>query len=283
VAGPFDLGNLVIRAAADVDPTTAQVSVSTDPLPRILNGIPLRLRSIALGLDRSGFIRNPTSCEPMSVTGTATAGRGPSVPLSEFFQVGGCAGLPFEPGLSIDLLGGLGRSDHPAVRAVLRGRADEAAIAAMTMTLPAGELLDLRNVRSLCAVRLSPERCPRASRLGRASVLSPLLDEPVQGPIHLRAPSDRLPDLVADLRGDGLHFVLHGQTVTSGGHLRIRFPDLPDIPLSKAVLTLSGGRHGILVNSEGLCGRSRHISVSLGAHDGDRKQLTPHVRLRGRC
>ena len=283
VAGSFDFGNVVVRAALEVDPETAQITARFDALPQILNGIPLRLRSITTHLDRADFTRNPTSCEAMSVTGTATAGLGQSVPLSEPFQVGGCPYLSFKPRLALNLLGGLARGGHPALRAVLRTGSHEAGIAAATITLPAGELLDLHRLRALCDRQLPAERCPGSSRLGHARVWSPLLGDSLQGPIYLRAPSGRLPDLLADLRGGGLHFVLHGQTTTSGGRLRIRFPAVPDVPLSKAVLTLTGGRRGVVVNSEGLCGRPRRVSVSLGAHNGDQRQLRPLLRLRGRC
>jgi hypothetical protein len=283
VAGSFDLGNVVIRAAVYVDPATAQVTVRTDPLPQILNGIPLRLRSLTIHLDRPDFTRNPTSCEPKSVTGKATAGLGQSVSLSEPFQVGGCAGLPFEPTLALNLRGELGRNGNPALRAVLRAGSQEAGIAAATITLPAGQLLDLRHVRTLCGRQLPAESCPPTSRIGYVRVWSPLLGDSVDGPIYLRTPSNRLPDLLADLRGGGLHFVLHGQTGASGGRLRIRLPALPDVPVSKAIIAFTGGRHGVVVNSEGLCDRTRRVRVSLEAHNGDQGQLTPRLRLRGRC
>jgi hypothetical protein len=283
VAGSFDLGNVVIRAGVYLDPATAQVTVRTDPLVQILNGIPLRLRSITIHLDRPDFTRNPTSCEPKSVTGTATASLGQSVSLSEPFQVGGCTNLRFDPALTLNLLGELSRSGHPALRAVLRPGAQEAGLAAATIMLPPGQLLDLRHVRSLCARQLPAESCPGNSRIGHVRVWSPLLGDSLEGPIYLRTPSIRLPDLLADLHGGGFHFVLHGQTVVSGGRLRIGFPALPDVPISKAVVTFTGGRHGVVVNSEGLCGRTRRVPVSLGAHNGDQSRLRPRLRLRGRC
>ena len=63
IAGPFDLGTVVVRVALYIDQNTSQIHAVSDPLPTILDGIPLDLRSVSLSMDRSGFTFNPTSCE----------------------------------------------------------------------------------------------------------------------------------------------------------------------------------------------------------------------------
>jgi hypothetical protein len=160
----------------------------------------------------------------------------------------------------------------------LRAGAEETGIAAATFTLPAGELLDLHHVPVLCARELPPERCPPASRIGNARVWSPLLEGPLEGPIYLREPSHRFPDLLADLRSAQLHFLLHGHTAAPGGRLRVRFPALPDIPLSRALFTLAGGHRGIFVNSEALCARRPRAEATFSAHSGKRRLLRPRLR-----
>ena len=269
VAGSFDLGTVVVRAATEVDPETAQVTVRTDPLPRILDGIPLRLRSLTARLDRTDFTRNPTNCEPMSLGASVKGANGASAEPSFYFQVGGCNELNFKPKLSLHLLNGFARNRHPALRAVLRAGSGEAGISAANVTLPAGELLDLQRLPAMCARKLRPELCPRSSRLGNAKVWSPLLGEALQGPIYLRAPRGRFPDLIADLRGAGLRFILHGRTSVLPRRLRISFPLLPDIPLTKADFTFAGGRRGLIVNSDSLCDRVHRASVRFSAHNGD--------------
>jgi hypothetical protein len=281
--GPFALGTVLVRAAVDLDPRTAQIEVVSDPLPQIIRGVPLSYRDIRLQIDRPDFIRNPTSCEPMVIAGTSTSDLGQSAPLSRRFRVGDCRALSFKPRISLALQGSPGRNGHPALRAILRARSGEAGIGTATIELPAGELLDLRHVGGLCARQLPPELCPPSSRLGRARVWSPLLADPLQGPIYLRAPSGRLPGLVAGLRGGGFRFVLQGHTISRTGRLGIHFPALPDVPLNTAVIALAGGSRGIFVNSEGLCGRAHRAKVSLGAHDERRRQLRPRLRLRGSC
>jgi hypothetical protein len=283
--GPFGLGAVVVRAAVNLDPRTAQIEIDSGPLPQILRGVPLNYRDIRLEIDRPGFIRNPTSCEPLAITATATSALGRPAHLSHHFQIVGCGALPFKPRLALRPSGALGRNGHPVLRAVLRVGPREAGIADAAFTLPPGELLDTDHIRALCARRLSPERCPHASRLGFARIWTPALAQPLRGPIYLRVPTDRYPEMLVDLRGDDqLSLVLHGRTESAaGGRLRVRFSGLPDLPLSKAILTLAGGRRGIFVNSEALCARPRRATVSLSTHSGKRRLLRPELDLRGSC
>lgn len=281
--GPFDLGTITQRVALEVDPVTAQISVHSDPMPQILGGVPLELRSLRIDLDRPGFIRNPTSCEPMAITGTATTSLGQVASLSDRFQVGGCAALPFKPRLSLALSGAVGRGGHPAVRAVYRGDPAGAAPAGMALSLPAGELLDLRHLGRLCPREVAVARCPQASWLGSLRIDTPLLDAPLEGPVYLRVPGRRLPDLTAEVRGEGLRFLLRGRTTDGGGRLGVRLNSLPDIPLSRAVLTLPGGRRGIVVNSESLCRAQGNAVARFSAHSGKRLRLRVPVRLGSGC
>jgi hypothetical protein len=283
VAGPYDLGTVVTRAALYVDSANAQLRVVSDPLPDVISGIPLDLRSISVIFDRPGFVQNPTSCDAMYVTGTLTTLQGTVSELSNRFQLGDCAALGFKPRVTLDASGGIARNGHPALRAVLHTGREEAGLASVTITLPSGELLDINHIRELCSAQLPPESCPSGSRLGYAQLWSPFFDSPLEGPIYLRAPSNRFPDLVADLHADWLHLVLHGSTGAPGGRMRLRFPALPDVPLSKAVVNLAGDRRGIFVNSESLCARPRRAEVSLSAHNGKRRRLRPKLGLRGHC
>jgi hypothetical protein len=283
LAGPFDLGTVVVRAALDVDLATARVGIRSDLLPLIRAGVPLDLRSVLIDLDKPNFTRNPTSCDPMAVTGAALSSIGAVTPLSIRFQLAECSRLAFEPRVSLGVSGGVARNAHPRIDVRLIAPAAGANLSAAAFTLPAGELLDVRNLGALCPRRLAPAQCPRGSRIGRARISSPLLAKPLQGAIYLRVPSARLPDLTADLRGADLRYVLHGQTTARAGRLGIRLPDLPDLPLSKATITLAGAHEGIFVNSESLCARSRRASVDLSAHNGAQKRLRPLLRLPASC
>jgi hypothetical protein len=279
--GPFDLGMIVERVAVDVDPATAQVSVRADPLPQILAGVPLQLRRLRVDLDRPGFVRNPTSCEPMAINGSATTSLGQVAPLSTRFQVVGCGGLAFRPKLSLGFGGAIGAGGHPRVRATLRSAKGEATTSSAAFSVPADELLDLRHLRALCPRGLPVDRCPLKSRLGNLRIDTSLLAAPFEGPVYLRVPSHRLPELSADLHSGQLGFVLQGRTIDDNGHFGFSFGSIPDIPISEAVLSLPGGRRGIIVNSRSLCGGRAYGGASLSAHSGATRRVRVPVRVNG--
>lgn len=281
LAGPFDLGTVVVRAAVFVNPTTGRLTVRSDALPQILDGVPLDIRSLQIELDKPDLIRNPTSCEPATITGSATTTLGQVSPLSIRFQMSGCGALAFRPKLSMRLRGAHGRNGHPALRAVLRGDPEGAALKSARFSLPGGELLDLKHVRALCPRQAAAGACPKGSRLGHLRLYSPSLESPLEGPVYLRVPSHRLPDLIAEVRSGELRFLLHGRTTDAGGRIGVALQALPDIPLSRAILSLAGGRRGILVNSRSLCRKRGYARASLGAHNGRRRHLRVRPQVAG--
>jgi hypothetical protein len=260
-AGPFDLGNVVVRVAIHVDPETAKVSVKSDPLPQILEGVPISYRTIHVDVSRSEFALNPTSCKPMAVTGTATSISGQTAGLSDRFQVGSCASLGFKPKLSMRLAGKTHRGAFPAFHAVLKMPKGGANIARALVRLPHSEFLENAHIRTICTrVQFAAESCPEKSIYGRAVAKTPLLDQPLRGPVYLRSSSHELPDLVADLRGQ-IHVVLDGRIDSIHGGIRSVFEAVPDAPVSQFKIDMQGGSKGLLVNSTGLC-HAPHLSVT---------------------
>ena len=283
-AGLFDLGRVVLRAPLSIDPASGRATIEIGDIPQILAGIPLRYREIRVDLDRPGFLRNPTSCAPGAISGTATSATDGTVArLRSRFQATGCKRLRFKPRLAVGLSGALARNGHPALRAVLRTVPDEAGIAAASFTTPSGELLDFHHLPPLCPRRLPAGGCSDASRFGQVRLFSPFLSRPLAGPIFLREPESGLPGLLADLRGGGIHLSLQGHTSASGGTLRFGFQSFPDFPISKAVITLPGGPRGLLVNSKPLCGRRPRAVVQLSGQNGRQRRLGPALKLHGRC
>lgn len=276
VAGPFDLGTVVVRVALQVDPGTTQIRAVSDPLPRILQGIPLDIRSVALSVDRPDFIRNPTSCEPSSVAGLVTTTLGQSTGLSNPFQVGDCAKLAFKPKLKLNLKGATKRSGFPALRAELRaGGLQEANIASASVALPHAEFLAQQHIRTVCTrVQFAANQCPAGSIYGKATAFSPLLDQPLEGPVYLRSSNNPLPDLVAALRGQiGVDLV--GRIDSVKGGIRTTFDVVPDAPVSKFVLQMQGGKKGLLQNSRNLCASVNRAVAQFTAHNGRGAELRP--------
>jgi hypothetical protein len=242
----------------------------------------LHYRTIRVVLDRPGFIRNPSSCEPSQITGTARAVDGSTASISTRFQAADCAALGFKPRLSLRLSGALGRNGHPAARAVLRGDPGGATVSSADLTLPPGELLDLSHLRELCPQGVTVALCPKKSLIGHLRLKTSLFDAPLEGSVYLRIPNHRLPELSAEVSAGGLAFVVDGRITRAKGRLGFSLESIPDVPLSEAVLELAGGRNGLIVNSGSLCvSPRRRATASLSAHNGAWRRVRVPVRVAG--
>lgn len=283
VAGPFDLGTIVIRTALHVNSRTAQITAVSDPLPRILQGIPLDVRSVHIKMDRPDFILNPTSCDPMAVGGQLIAVLNQAASLSSRFQVGECGRLGFKPRISLRLKGGTARDKYPALTAVLRPRAGDANISNVSVALPPSEFLAQEHIRTVCTrVQFAADQCPKATIYGYATVTTPLLDFPLTGPVYLRSSDNPLPDLVPDLRGlphQPIRLESAGRTDSIRGGIRNTFDFVPDAPFTKLVLRMQGGRKGLLVNSGNICKKKYRARVKFGAHNGMKASSRPVLKV----
>jgi len=280
-AGPFDLGNVIIRAPIKVDPETTKVTVKSDPLPQILEGVPITYRTVHVKVDRPEFTLNPTSCEPMAVTGTATSIDGQAASLSDRFQVGSCERLRFKPKLSMRLTGPTHRGAFPSFHAVLKMPKGGANIARASVRLPRSEFVENAHFRNICTrVQFAAEECPAQSVYGHVVATTPLLDQPLSGPVYLRSSSHQLPDLVADLRGQ-IHVVLDGRIDSVNGGLRAVFQTVPDAPVSQFKIDMQGRSKGLLVNSENLCQGTHRSVVKFTAQNG--KVWNARIPLRAGC
>ena len=277
IAGPFDLGVVAVRTALQVNPVTAQISAESDPIPTILHGLSLDVRSISLSMDRPSFTLNPTSCEPKEIIGEAISPLSSVVPLDQYFQAQNCAALKFRPKLTLALKGATRRAGHPALKATLTypKSGAYANVARAQVGLPHSEFLDNGSINTVCTQpNLKAGTCPKKSIYGRAKAWSPLLDKPLEGPVYLGVGyGHKLPDLVADLDGQ-VRVLLNGRVSTTRQHgLKNTFEAVPDAPVSKFVLELKGGpKFGLIENSENLCLKAQKAAASFVAQNGLRLQ-----------
>lgn len=283
-AGPFDLGTVVVRVALFVDPETAQIHAVSDPVPHVFGGTLLSIRSVEMKMDRPNFTLNPTSCEPFATAGTlAGGGADPadpaafsSLPVSAPFQASDCDALKFRPKLFTKLIGGrkaMRRSGHPAFRAVLVAREGDANIRRAALTLPHSQFLDQAHIGTICTrVQLAASDCPARSVYGFARAQSPLLDEEVKGPVYLVSSDHELPDLLADLHGQ-VNVRLRGVISSAKARMRTVFSPVPDVPVSKFVINMKGGKKGLLVNSRDLCVHPNFSFLSFKAQNGKRLRV----------
>lgn len=282
IAGPFDLGVVVVRSALYVNPESAQITVKSDPIPTILHGVPLEVRSIAVQIAKEQFTLNPTSCESSSLTGEAISTTGSVAPLQSRFQVGGCGGLHFHPDVRLQLKGATKRSGHPKLKAVVSfpHKVEEANAASIQVGLPHSEFLDQGNLNLVCTQpELRARSCPSTSVYGHVKAYTPLFDEPLTGPVYLGVGFGyKLPALVTELNGK-VRILAHGKVdTTKKKGLRTTFEFIPDAPISRIVLEMKGGKkYGLLENSENLCASQQLASARLVAHNGAVAQLHPKV------
>jgi len=264
-AGPFDLGTVVVRVALSLEPRTAQVHAVSDPIPHVYGGSLLDVRSVSVKLDRDNFTLNPTNCSKLSFGGALLGGGANPVdpaaftrsPVSAPFEASGCDKLDFRPKLSLRLTGAMRRAKNPRLRAVLTARPGDANLARAQTILPRSLILDQGNLAKVCTrVQFAANDCPKDSIYGNAVATSPLLDDPLEGPVYLRSSNNVLPDLVADLRGQ-VEVELDSRTDSNHGRIRNTFDVVPDVPVTKFVLNLRGGKRGLLVNSQNQCPRKK--------------------------
>jgi hypothetical protein len=286
VAGPFDLGAVVVRSALFLDPETAQGHIVSDPLPQILDGVPVDVRSVSVNTDRPEFTLNPTSCAEKSFNGGITSALGQIAPLFERFQVGGCEALPFKPKLAARLFGPIHRGGHPRLRAILTAKPGEANIASLSFTLPHSEFIDQAHFRTICTrVQFKANQCPAGAAYGHVTAFSPLLGYPLQGPVYLRSSVHKLPDAVASLHGPpnqpiALEGIARVDSVNGG--LRARVETFPDAPISKVVVVMQGGKKGLFVNSTNICKGRHRVAVSFVGQNGKTHDTSPALKAQCR-
>lgn len=295
IAGPFDLGMVVVRAAIEVNPTTAQLTIASDPLPQVVRGVPLRIRRVAVTIDRNGFTINPTGCEPAAAVATLSSAQGTTATALSPFDVTDCGALRFAPAIQISLTGKgqTAPGKHPALTATVTSTPKHANVRSASVTLPLSLALDPRNSEHLCPVAASAvDACPARTQIGTATVDTPVLNQPLIGPVYLvqgirTTPQGEqvrtLPALLVTLRGQ-VALDLRAQTsVDSHSRLVTTFPTVPDAPLSRFELQITGGRRGVLVvtGHAGLCHGVQRARAAFQSHSGAGENLT--VRMSTDC
>jgi hypothetical protein len=276
VAGPFDLGTVVVRVALNVEPETAQIHAVSDVIPDVFGGVKLDLRSINLDIDRSKFMINPTNCAAQATTGAINGGGAdPTNPatfssyaVNDPFQATECNKLGFKPKLKVILYGPTKRAKNPRLKAVLNAKKGQANVLRTALTMPHSLFLDQGHIGTVCTrPQLASHTCPKKSVYGTAEAKSPLLDRKLKGKVFLVSSNHELPDLLVDLRGQ-VEIYLRGVISSKHGGLKTVFNKVPDVPVSRFALKMKGGKKSLLVNSTNTCAKPQRAKLNIKGQNG---------------
>jgi hypothetical protein len=277
-AGPLDLGLVVVRASINVSRTDAHLTITSSPLPSILQGIPLQLRSVSVTVDRANFMINPTSCQPQRVSASISGAPGTTRSVFSVFQATNCRALRFAPRLTA-LTRGDGRTKgHGAsLHVQLISGVGQANIKSVSVALPEVLSTRLTTIQKACTdsqFAKDPAGCPEASDIGTAVASTPILAQPLTGPVYLVSHGGAaFPDIVVLLQGEGIRIDLTGNIAIKKGVTTSTFATVPDAPISRFDLDLPEGLHSALAAVGNLCAGKLAMPTTITAQDG--AVLTP--------
>jgi hypothetical protein len=281
VAGPFDLGKVIVRAKIEVDPTTAALTITTGEIPHILKGIPLQIKHVSVAIDRPGFTFNPTNCNPQAITGTIGSTEGATAPVSVPFQVTNCASLKFTPTVATVTAGKAskpnGASLHFKIAYPKGALGTQSWFNEAKFTLPKQLPARLTTIQKACDSAIFEHNrpaCPAGSKIGTAIVHTPVLPVPLAGPVYFVSYGGAaFPDAVLVLDGYGVHIELHGNTLIEKGVTSATFRNTPDVPFESIEVTLPTGPFSefganLPHNSYNFCGQKLVMPTLLKAQNG---------------
>jgi hypothetical protein len=283
IAGPFNLGTVVVRASISVDPITSQLTISTEPLPQILDGIPTDLRQINTVIDRPGFMFNPTSCGPMEFSGIAESAQGALAPISSHYQVGSCQSLTFKPNFKVSTSGKNSRASgasldarivYPTKPLGFNQASSQSNIKSVKVDLPKQLPSRLTTLQHACpseTFNANPANCPAASRIGSVKAVTPVLPVPLTGPVYFVSYGGaKWPELVAVMEGYGVRVDIHGETYIGekSGITSSTFRQVPDVPIYSFQLFLPQGPFSALAANGNLCKVTLKMPTTFTAQNG---------------
>jgi hypothetical protein len=299
VAGPFNLGTVVVRARIDVDPHTAQVTVTTDPsgpfaIPHIIDGVPVDLRAVDVTIDRDGFMFNPTGCSSSAVTGVVAGTEGGAASVSSPFRIGGCRGLAFKPDFKVTTSAHTSRANGASLDAKVvfpKGSfggpqgATESNIKSVKVDLPKqlpSRLTTLQKACTEATFEANPASCPAASRVGIARASTPVLQTMLTGPVYFVSHGGaKFPDLVVVLQGEGIRVDLVAGTSIKHGITSSTFKSVPDVPVSSFELYLPTGQFSALGAFGNFCTSSLPMPTEFTAESGAVIHQTTKIAVTG--
>jgi hypothetical protein len=288
-AGPFNLGSgpcdcVLARAAISVDPYTGRV-IATSALPTIVKGVPLRLRDLSVVVNRPNFLFNPTNCGALATESTLTSTFGATQSLSSPFAVTNCNALAFRPTFTASTTRTTSKAQGAGLRVNLTQGAHQANVRSVFVQLPPQLVTRQATLPKACpeaAFAAAPSSCPAGSKVGSATVATPVLPGKLTGPAYLVSHGGAaFPDLDLVLEGSGVRVILVGNTNIANGITTSTFASIPDAPVSTFTLDLSTGPNSLLAANGSLCKQTLLMPTTLTAQDGAQSKQNTRISVSG--
>jgi len=304
--GPFTLETQRVRARIEIDPHTAQITVTTNPLPQLVAGVPTDLREVDAVIERPEFMFNPTHCEPASFSGTATGtpppgtlpggtqssgaqggpgGSGSTAPISTSFDLVGCKGLAFTPQFTASTSGKTSKAKGASltlkVTRATGPSSDQANFTLAKIELPKqlpSRLTTLQKACTAAQFEANPAGCPAASDIGHVKVLTPELPVPLEGPAYFVSHGgEAFPSVIVVLQGDNVTIDVVSTTfISKSGITSATIKTVPDQPFTSFELTFPEGAYSALAANGNLCTSKLTIPTEFIAQNGaEIHQSTP--------
>ena len=278
-AGPYTLsgttghGTVVVRAAIEIDPHTARVTVKSDALPQALDGIPLQVKIIDVVVDRPEFILNPTSCAPMALDGAIVSNQNMAESVSSRFQATECRGMGFKPSFAVSTQAKHDKVHGASLHVTVKSKRGDANIGSVKVNLPKQLPSRLSTLNLACTEKVfdeNPAACPEASRVGTATATTPVLPVPLTGPAYFVSHGGaKFPELIIVLQGDGVTLDLAGETfISSKGITSSTFGSVPDVPVTRFDLILPTGVHSVLAGNGNFCTTPMTMPTTIKGQNG---------------
>jgi hypothetical protein len=292
VAGPFNLGFVTVRSTISVDPNTAAVTITSDPFPTILKGVPVQLKQINVMVDRPNFQFNPTNCNPATIEGTMGGAEGGSAAATSKLQVANCVGLPFVPKLTASTVGQASKANGASLKVnVVSAGLGQANIAKVELQIPVELPSRLTTIQKACpdgVFNVNPATCDEGSVIGNATIHTPVLKNPLSGPAYLVSHGNAaFPDVEFVLQGEGITLVLDGTTDIKKGITYSRFESAPDAPFTTFETFLPTGPHSALganvptAKKSNLCGSPLLMPTVITGQNGVVISQTTKIAIEG--
>ena len=284
VAGPFNLGLVVTRSTININPTTARVTAEST-LPTIVKGVPLRLRSLSVNVNRQGFLINPTNCSAEATESTLTSTFGAvQEGLSSPFQAEGCSGLSFKPTFTASTSGKPSKANGASLVTTITQPAGQANIKSVFVTLPKQLPSRLTTLQKACLAKVfeaNPLACAKespGSEVGTATAITPTLPVPMTGPAYLVSHGgEEFPALELVLEGDGVRVIVEGKTNIKKGITTTNFATTPDVPVSSITVNLPLGPHSALAANGNICAPTLTMPTIITGQNG--KQIKQNTLI----